>query len=409
MGDADAACTMNHKPRLSDGALFALILVMFTLLSYGAYAIFQQEIQNRDSGVQADYKIDAYYYLYLGQQAKLIADRDLVSLYEAADSIRPNAASDGIVFLSAALQIVVSNELLIPHVLALCLYAVIGWTLWIGCTHRALLMLPFCGLFPYLQVPSKEIFFLIGMLFVMGSVASLRHLWLCVVGLILMYLARRDAFYIAMACIPLAWAFRRPARAIPLCIAMVTLYFAFVREPAHAATTLAQVVSEKAELAFCEVGPLNVCVDDIGGMEIVFFVRLVTLCVLPFKWVYDAFATMWLPGLDWSEILVRWSNCVQLLWLVVVCRGQRRNLAHTADSSDRIRAMKEVLLMFALVYCVVYASVVYFQPTRQVILALNVAGLALVLRRPTAKGGKTANKPTTLIATSLNRRPHAAQ
>lgn len=358
--------------RFTRSALLALAFGLFLLAGYGTYALFQSEIDRPDSGVQADYKIDAYYYLYLGGQAIEIAERSGISLYEAADSIRPNAASDGIVFLSALLQWTVPLEPMIPLVLALALFAFIAPLVREGHADRLLMVLPFCGLFPYLQVPSKEVFFLLGLLAVALSVTRPGRLWALLLGLTLMYFGRRDAFYIFAASVPLAWLLSHRLRAVLSGIVLVGAYLAFARESALDAAVLAHFVSEQQDLAFCNVGPLNVCVEDLATLERIFVVRLLTLCALPLKWIWDALSTLWAGGLAGSEILIRWCNVLQLVWLVWVVRAHR-------PASGRVAAFRHVLVVFSLAYWGVYATVVYYQPTRQAVLTMTYLGLALVM------------------------------
>lgn len=362
--------------RFTRSAGLALTFVLFVLAGYATYVLFQSEIGRPDSGVQADYKIDAYYYLYLGGQAIEIAERSSISLYDAADSIRPNAASDGIVFLSALLQWTVPLEPMIPLVLALALFALIAPLVREGHADRLLGALPLCGLFPYLQVPSKEVFFLLGLLAVALSVTRPGRLWALLLGLTLMYFGRRDAFYIFAASVPLAWLLAHRLRALVSSIALLAVYLAFGRELALDTATLAHLVSERQDLAFCSVGPLNVCVEDLSTLEPVFVVRLLTLCALPLKWIWDALATLWMGGLAASEILIRWCNVLQLVWLVWVIRTHR-------PASGVVGAFRRVLVVFSLAYWVVYATVVYYQPTRQAVLTMTYLGLAFVMHERT--------------------------
>lgn len=384
------------RPRPSQNVTCAGALLLFVLLSGIVVAIFNSEIRDHKSGVQADYLVDAYYYIYLGRQAAHASDRDGTSLYSAAESLAPNSASTGVVFLSSALLQATRWEVLIPGALALMLFAPIIMLYRAGAASAGLIGLPFCGLFPYLAVPSKEVFLISGLVLFVIVVTTRRHLFLGPLGLMMMFLGRPEAFYILVACVG-AWAMFRTRVGMAVVVLSVTAgYLIFAREAVYALSLLHQTLMDQAGVGFCTVGPFSVCIEDSNSLEWRYVVRLVSLTPLPLKWVSDAAATLSDASLLMSETIIRWANFFHLIWLHSAIR-------HSQTVTGRTLALRQILILFALVYWCVYGSILFFQPTRQAVLATTFLGLALVLRdRPLSvrKGTRpTANQISPHVST----------
>jgi hypothetical protein len=361
------------RPRLSQNVIWVGALLLFLLLSAIVVTIFNSEIRDNKSTVQADYIVDAYYYIYLGRQAADDAVRDGRSLYSAAEALAPNSTSTGVVFLSASLLQVIRWEVLIPGALALILFVPIIMLYRTGGASVGLIGLPFCGLFPYLAVPSKEVFLIAGLGLIAVVVTARRYLFLGTIGLAMMFLGRPEAFYIFVACVG-AWAmFRTRVGMVVFVISATGGYLIFAREAAYAVSLLHQSLMDQAGLGFCTVGPLNVCVEDINSLEWRYVARLISLTPLPLKWVGDAAATLYNAPLLMSEAIIRWANFSHLIWLYLVIR-------HSRPVTGRTLALRQILISFAVVYWFVYGSILFFQPSRQAVLATTFLGLALVLR-----------------------------
>jgi hypothetical protein len=116
-----------------------------------------------------------------------------------------------------------------------------------------------------------------------------------------------------------------------------------------------------------------VCVSGQDGMEWVFLMRLATMLLIPAKWVADAVSTLGPSTLGWSEIIVRWANCGHMVWVWFAYRSMQ-------PVSGRLLILRRILILFSVLYFLIYAAVLYFQPSRQVVLASTVAGLAFALR-----------------------------
>lgn len=356
------------RPNWSFGAILAAATLLFLMLAYVSFAVFTSGI-DAWSGFQGDYKIDAYYYLYLGHVANNLSDANAISLYDAAYEIRPNASSGGIVFMTAALLQLVRFDALIPLVFVLALMALAGEICRQYGASKVVLWLPFCGLFPYLYVPSKEGFFILGMLLLVWAVLRGRGVMMAAFGLALVYLARPEAFFILCGSAVIYAASRRRFTLALLVVGTTVGYIAFAREPAEAAAVLTQTAFDSIDLAFCNVGPLDVCVSGQSGMEWVFLMRLVSMLLLPPKWIVDVASTLGSSTLDWSEIIVRWANFAHLVWLWFAYRNMQ-------PVSGRTQVLRRVLVLFSILYFLIYASVFYFQPSRQAVVASTVAGLA---------------------------------
>jgi hypothetical protein len=361
------------RSRIDRSVMGIAAFLLFFVASAIVIAVFNSEIHDRESGVQSDYLIDAYYYTYLGRQAGYVADLDGTSLFSAAESIAPNASSTGVVFLAALVLQVTHWEEVLPLLLALMLFAPIMVLYRAGASSPALLCLPFCGLFPYFGVPSKEVFLIGGLLLLVVAVTMRCYLLLGSIGLALIFFGRPEAFYILVACVG-AWVMcRTRVGMVVTAVGALVAYGLVAREPARAASLLHQLLMDQVGVGFCSVGPLNVCVDDSGVLELPYLTRLLVLTPLPLKWLADLVATFTDGSLLRSEVIIRWANCLHLLWLYAVFR-QRRCV------TGRALALRQTLLLFAAVYWAVYGSIFFFQPTRPAILATTIMGLAFLVR-----------------------------
>lgn len=356
--------------RLSRGALLALGFVAFLALAYACFATYKSLIPWQ-SGTQSDYLIDAYYYIYLGEQALHVTSLSNTDLVQAVADLQPNQSSFGIVLLSS-LSMMVSQFV---EVLPLAMGALMFWATWRlysrGQCNGAILLLPFSGLFPYYFLPSKELFCVVSLLFAAGCL--LRGGWSrlgIVPAAVVMYLARPEAAALFAASVIIWTALQSRRATIALVALAVVGYLVIGREGAYAASTIFQLQSDQSESAFCNVGPLDVCVGDLGGLEQVYAQRLVTLLLLPVKWVTDVLVIPITPDLLATERISRVFVGVQVIYIALTLRRSQR-------VTGVARHARGMLMTFAVVYGVAYGCVLYFQPTRQLVLATTVACIAL--------------------------------
>lgn len=359
-------------PRFTRQALAAIFAIAFLFLAYATYVIFVTEIGNAMSGVQEDYKVDGYYYIYLAKTIVAGGPHSL-NLYDAAQDARPNASSGGIVFLSAVVLSVVRTEYLVPFavggLLLLSVYRLYGSEL----AAPQILWLPLSGLFPYFGIPSKELFFVVGFLLLIAACLDGRGVLLALIGALLMFLARPEGFYIFGFSIMLWASLRHRVTGMLFLGAVGVGYFLLGREALLAMSLLTQAQAEMADVHFCQVGPLQVCVSELGGLEHVYLARLLSLIVLPVKWIADLVLVFKGDDISWTECLVRLCNVVHMVWVWAAWKA-------SPAVSGRASATRRAMLTFALVYWLVYGSILFFQPSRQAVLASTLAAIALLVR-----------------------------
>lgn len=359
--------------KISRSLLIAIAFLIFIMVSGLVVTAFNFEILDQESSIQSDYLIDGYYYLYLGRQAVQISHTDGTSLIDAVVAISPSPSSAGVVFLASVLVSIVRLKWLIPLISSLFIFVPIAIFYRSGRSTAMLLGLPFCGLIPYFSVPSKELFLIVGLIAVAIAVTNRRYTVLGCVGAMAIYLGRPEAFYILLIC-AVAWKTAQTRIGVVFGIASVTAgYVFFVRATAREASTLFQSLMELADLSFCSLGFLNVCVDSQSILEWTYFLRLLSLTLLPLKWIADVIATFFDSSLLATEIIIRWANLVHILWLYFTIR-------YSPTVTGKTRMLRQLLITFAAVYWCIYGSIFYFQPTRQAILASTFLGLAFALR-----------------------------
>jgi hypothetical protein len=362
------------RAKFSFGSRILFFLMSAIVVASAINLIFLFEIKNLESGVQDEYLIDGYFYLHLGQEALRLANRDGMSIYAAADSLRPNISSSGIVFLSSLTSAVIPWPWLVPTFFA-CVYTALVVVL--SRTYRLeknFYLLFFSGLLPYLYIPTKEAFFTIGLMLVLVCIRRSARIALLPVAAGIMYLARPEAFFILAASFTAYVLLRRWSRAklVLLMAAAVGIYWIVLREMVADTSRLFQLTAETAETGFCNVGPLSVCVPDSGAAEYIYMQRLLSLLGLPFKWLSDIFELLSDDTLSPSAWILRLALGMQLVAIGIALRQRIR-------SGRPLDTIQVVLLIFALLYISIYSTVLYYQVTRQALLALHIVLLALLL------------------------------
>jgi hypothetical protein len=358
----------------SFGSRILLTLLSAILVSSVINIIFLSEIKSLESGNQSEYLIDGYFYMHLGQEALRIAGRDGMSLYAAADSIRPNISSNGIVFLSSLTSAVVPWPWLVPAFFA-CIYAVL--VVLLSRTYRIernFYLLFFSGLLPYLYIPTKEAFFTIGLMLALVCIRRSALMALLPIAAGIMYLARPEAFLILVSSSTAYVLLRGCGRAklMLLMAAAIGVYWIALREMVAATSSLFQLAADTAETGFCNVGPLSVCVPDSGAAEYIYMQRLLSLLGLPLKWLADIYQLLADDTLSPSAWILRLALGMQLVVIGIALRQRIR-------SRRPLDTTQAALLIFAGLYISIYSTVLYYQVTRQALLALHIVLLALLL------------------------------
>jgi hypothetical protein len=353
----------------------AIYFLAFLAVAYLTFGLFLSEIGSRSSGVQADYVLDGYYYIDLGQEAVKLFSTGRKSLYQAALDIQPNVSSGGVVYLSALIIGLLGTHWVVPLLLSftifLCLlipikYRQIDGSAWLILSG---------GLFPYFFIPSKEAFLVAGfLLLVYGYLKAGWGYSIAMIGLLVMYMARSEAVGILLLSL-VAFCMRRNFFALTILFLVCAFGYLSIRDLAVAASLLTQFQADRADVMYCDFGPLNVCVQEGGLVEVVYIVRFFSLSVLPLKWVYDLVAAPFIAGLAYTDYIIRFFAFFQL---IVLYKGW--TYSTTVKLQSRRLGLQRFIYFFSFVYWFVYSSVFYFQPSRQALLCLTFVCIGLFLR-----------------------------
>jgi len=358
----------NLKSKIALLIFFAVPIVFIN------HSIWLEQIGNLNSGVQSDYFIDGYYYIYLGKQAIQLAQAADLNIYQASEVLKPNESSVGIVFLSALTYILPYSLYVIPLLLLTVYITFLYLFIKSGRFSDSVLFLPFSGLLPYLFIPTKETFFLLGFLMVVLAYVKRRFLSIGLMGLLLMYMARSEAFYLMLASTFL-WYAREKSRAFfyVLIIIFCSVYFSFFRELLFQKATAFQIQAHLANTAFCNIGPLSFCIDEIGDVEWFYFNRVLAIILLPFQWLWYFIEIFLDSNIGITGTIIRVAILMQIVWAYLVF-FIKSNLACT---NEKIRGL---VFMFFIIYCGSYGAIMFFQPTRQVLLASTILFIGCCLK-----------------------------
>jgi hypothetical protein len=189
-----------------------------------------------------------------------------------------------------------------------------------------------------------------------------------------MYLARPEAFFILIASYALYFLVRRLSlMMLTFMIALAgCIYWFMLREIIYVTSSLFELASESAETGFCNVGPLFVCIGDGESSEFIYLQRLLSVLGLPLKWILDIFQLMTDDTLNPSAWILRLAQGIQV---VAIGIGLRQHI-RTRRPLDTTQVS---LLVFAGLYLTIYSTVLYYQVSRQALLATHIVLLALLL------------------------------
>jgi hypothetical protein len=364
-------------PRLSTGVLLGLTFVAAALLSMLTISAFLHEIPRFSSGTQENYVIDGYYYYYLGQSAVTMARADHISLFDAAAQLRPNAGSTGVVYLNALLCRVFPSIYFVSLALLTAYWATFSLLLRTKRVSSAILLISFGGLMPYLFIPSKEAFLVLGILLAVLAQLDRRFILAGVFGVVLIYLARPDAAYILLLSCVLASLHRRRWLTASLLVAGVASYFWWLRPVAYLFAEVEQSQAFMTNTGFCNLGPLSVCVGSSGMQEVIYLERLLSLMGLPLKWIWEGCSVFW-AGVTVSTIIIRITLVVQIICACLV-------FSRRQPADQRAALVRRAAAWCGGIYFILYGALVYFQSTRQIVFVTTVLLIGWCVHSRTAK------------------------
>jgi hypothetical protein len=284
------------------------------------------------------------------------------------------------VYLNALLASVFSSIYEISIFLVLSYWAILLLLLRTERVNSAIIFLPFCGLMPYLFVPTKEAFLFLGILLGILAYLDRRFLAFGLFGIALIYLARPQAFYIGLIAIFICYLSKYRKAFVCFLIIAIAVYWYRLREGILFVAEFEQHVALMADNGFCHVGPLPVCVDSSGKPELIFAVRLLTLLGLPLKWAWQGVAALW-EGLPLGTAIIRVALVVQLAWVYLV-------FSRLGPVDRRAMAVRRGMAYFAGLYFMIYGMLIYFQSTRQVAVATTILVIGFCVTSAGPKGAK---------------------
>lgn len=356
----------SKKLKLSIGIKLVLLFIVVLPVALLVHILFLNSIHNFHSGNQSDYIIDGYYYIYLGQQAIDIAKETGNSLYQVAQSISPNANSTGIVLLSSIVSYVSPSIYFIP-VIFVSIYILIFYFLLKSWSFSPFVLLfPFSGLLPYLFIPTKESFFLIGFLLILLALFKREYFIFGMIGLIIMYLARPQGLYLWLIAQFLWMIYRRNKLLLGFIILLLIVGYAFyARDFVFSLASIFQAQAAQSGTEFCNVGFLHVCVNSIEHSEWIYLSRILTIIGLPIKWLLDMGNIVFENNLTAPTIIIRIALFLHIIWGCFIFLSSTKPDIHSKN-------IRSLAIAFFVIYCGTYGAILYFQSTRQILLASTI-------------------------------------
>jgi hypothetical protein len=126
-----------------------------------------------------------------------------------------------------------------------------------------------------------------------------------------------------------------------------------------------------SDIFFCQVGPLSVCFNSITTFELIVLQRLVTVILLPVKWVWNV-TLVGSRGALVNDLYHTLALIIHLILAIIVINANK-------VSAYNKRQVREMMLCFAAVYIVIYGSLVYYQLSREFVVASCFALVAMTV------------------------------
>ena len=348
---------------VSNAAILILLLPLFFFLSLASHLSHLNEI-NFDSSFQSDYIVDGYYYIFLSEQVREMISTGGISALEAVKLVSPNSSSNGIILLSSLTSFLYSDIEFIPFIFLTIYIVLLLPQLQQSRSSLAMIMILFSGLLPYLFIPSKESFFLIGFLLLLIPIQTRISKFFAypigILAIVIMLLARSEALFILIIATFVYYLYKQKLLFSLFIISFTCVYFLYFRDLAYAAALAFQLSAESSGTMFCNVGFLDICITDKKSLEITFLQRILTVTLLPFKWIYDVFISFGDPVLmTVRNLLTRTCLLFQILWGYLSFRRiKERGVS--------------IGFIFCFAYILVYTTIFYFQFTRPIIFATSI-------------------------------------
>lgn len=360
--------------------VLAGVLSVASLMIFGLTFTTENTMPPRNNFEQSDFSIDAHYYYYLGNRIKDVVSVGMTSLFEAVVDMAPNPSTVGVIFLSTILSYLFGSIIQVKFFLFTLFSILITYLRAKNVLRRYSEFFLLGGLFPYLFLPSKECFFILGLLIYLTRYGTSLHWLPSISGLILMLLARPEGAVILIFVLMLR---RSAITRLIVITGGAAAYILFLREPLIEFSVLFELSAESAGTHFCNIGPFSLCVAGAGIPELVFIQRLFVNLFLPLDWIRD-FVVLFANPENFTnfDISIRTASLFHILLLapVIIFPWSSRKVKNFS------------LLSFPVGYYFIYSSLLFFQSSRQIIFATTILFILTRVRSDILKVSPSVKK-----------------
>tara|TARA_X000000950_G_scaffold289028_1_gene409171 strand:+ start:7547 stop:8629 length:1083 start_codon:yes stop_codon:yes gene_type:complete len=350
---------------------FVIIYLFFSLITL---TVFLSEIAYFESGLQSHYIVDLYFYRFIGESYVLENPENFS--WQNLLFYSPNPQSLGITLISILFAYIDVSVYLIPALLAV----IYSFFFFYRNNSILLILILFSGLMPYLVLPSKEAIILLGVFSILYGVYPKRNFPWLMLGIFLIVLSRPQMILILGAAFCLFEIIKRKTFVKLLIISFIFLLYFSIREQIVSISILFQGVSN----IDCFVGPLNICVNQENFFEFTVLQRALAVLLIPLKWGMDFFE-LFLFEFSSSSWIIRISQFSTLILLILTFFTFKK-------CNRNIRLFG---LCLAFVYIFSYATVFYFQLSRQVLFGIVILFISFIIGMQDEKESSISNTKKT--------------
>lgn len=369
--------------RIGTDVQFAFAMLLSIVIAAAIQLCYMTHIPQ--GGNQEDYIIDPYYYMHLGETVARRSSFGQGSLYALSEEYQPNVESRGVVFLNAILYRLLPSWYCLPLFFGAIYFSLFYLLYRLHLFNSTVLLFPFYTLYLDMFVPSKAAFLFIGIILLLIACLKCRLWLLGIVGIGLMFIARPATVPILLIAFCGWYCARKRIRRYAVIVGFGILYLGILRMALFHSVVAVQteffIRGQGTGVTFCKVGPLSVCVSSLNTFEIVLAQRLFTLLFLPVKWVWNALQLLWE---DYGRMTI--FNIYKRLSLVVSIVLAGIIVLKNKKPAPCVRQVRNLMLWFAAVYFVSYGTVVYYQPTRQMVVVSTIVLLTLSMTSENNEG-----------------------
>jgi len=228
------------------------------------------------------------------------------------------------------------------------------------------------GLFPYLFIPTKETFLLIGLILILLGVKKTTLRILILPGLALLLLGRPETLFIFALAFFFHYLIVNKGLRWSLLIFTLVVYFVFLRKYAYAISYPAQVLFEAAGVDYESVAGLPVKIQSLSTMEITYFFRCLAITGVVVKWPMNLMNLLLHKKFDLVDLGSTVPLVIQLCWGFAIVKSR-------VWQWSRMPPILSFATLFSCFYAWIYGALFFFQPARQILfpMAVWIAVLAL--------------------------------